>query len=155
LLQSGQAQKEVTHNEAVAMADMLMQSVIVSVAPGSVPASPSFGQCWIVGAGASGAWAAHDHALACWTSGGWRFAAAFSGMSVWSLADNAVARFDGSGWIIGRVEAAELRVNGTKVVGARAAAIPGPSGGTTIDSEGRLVLESILSALRTHGLIAP
>jgi len=155
LLQSGQAQKEVTHNEALALADMMIQSVVVSVAPGSVPAAPAHGQCWIVGAGASGPWATHDHALTCWTSGGWRFAAAFAGMSVWSMADNCVVRFDGTGWIIGRVEATELRVNGTKVVGARAAAIPGPTGGTVVDSEGRFVVESILSALRAHGLIAP
>ena len=64
LLASGQAQKEATHNEALALADMLMQPVVQSVAPASVPASPQPGQCWIIGTGATGAWAGHDGALA-------------------------------------------------------------------------------------------
>ena len=47
------------------------------------------------------------------------------------------------------------KVNGTQVVGARQAAIAAPSGGTTIDSQARTAINSILTALRAHGLIAP
>ena len=48
----------------------------------------------------------------------------------------------------------EYRVDGTKVVGARGAAITDPTGGSTIDSQARTAIGSILSALRAHGLIA-
>lgn len=44
-------------------------------------------------------------------------------------------------------------VSGTKVVGAQQAAIPDASGGLTIDTEARAALNTLLAALRTHGLI--
>jgi hypothetical protein len=47
-----------------------------------------------------------------------------------------------------------LQINGTQVVGQRGSAIANPSGGATVDAEARVVLSNILSALRTHGLIA-
>lgn len=47
-----------------------------------------------------------------------------------------------------------FKVNGTQVVGARQAAIGAPTGGTTIDAEARTAIGSILTVLRTHGLIA-
>lgn len=55
LIAPGQAQKEMTHNEALARLDIMVQPVVQAIAPASVPASPTFGQCWIVGVGASGA----------------------------------------------------------------------------------------------------
>jgi hypothetical protein len=47
-----------------------------------------------------------------------------------------------------------LHVAGSQVVGARQAAIAAPDGGTNQDSEARVTIGAILSALRTHGLIA-
>jgi hypothetical protein len=41
-----------------------------------------------------------------------------------------------------------------QVVGNRQAAISAPSGGSTVDAEARTAIGSILSAMRTHGLIA-
>jgi Protein of unknown function (DUF2793) len=154
LLASGQAQKEVTHNEAQVIADFLVQPVVESVAPASVPASPSPGQCWIVGPGATGAWAGHDGAIACWTSGGWRFSGPFSGMCAWSAADNSWAIRAGATWEVGVVRAASVRVGANQVVGARQGAIASPSGGATIDAESRSAINVILTALRAHGLIA-
>lgn len=48
----------------------------------------------------------------------------------------------------------ELRVNGMKVVGAKQPAISNPAGGTVIDIEARDVLNQLLTAMRSHGLIA-
>jgi Protein of unknown function (DUF2793) len=75
LLVAGQAQKEVTHNEALTLIDFLAQPVVVAVAPVSVPAAPTLGQSWIVGAAPTGAWAGKAAHIASWTSGGWRFCA--------------------------------------------------------------------------------
>ena len=47
------------------------------------------------------------------------------------------------------------QVDGLQVVGSRGAAIPTPTGGGTVDAEARTAIGSILSAMRTHGLIAP
>lgn len=153
-LAAGQAQKEVTHNEALALADMLIQPVVQSVAPGSVPLSPLAGECWIVGPAATAAWSGHEDALACWTGGGWRFVAAFEGMRVWSLADGLFAQRTATGWDIGQEHADALVVGGDQVVGVRGSAIANPSGGSVVDSEARAALTSILGALRAHGLIA-
>jgi hypothetical protein len=154
LLASGQAQKELTHNEALVLADMLIQPVVQAVAPTSVPPAPQIGQCWIVGVAASGAWAGHDGALACWTAGGWRFAAAFEGMTVWNLATGSNSRRSAAVWSTGIVNAAQFRVNDVPVLTNRQAAIATPASGTVIDAEARIALSAILAAMRTHGLIA-
>lgn len=154
LLASGQAQKEITHNEALALADMLVQPVVQAVAPASVPASPVPGQCWIVGVGATGAWSGHDGAIACWTAGGWRFAPPFDGMAAWSLADALPVKRAASAWEIGQIDAAAVRIGGRQVLGAQRPAIADAGGGATIDADIRVVVTAILATLRAHGLIA-
>ena len=154
LLAVAQAQKEMTHNEALALLDAAVQPVIVAVAPAAVPASPAIGQCWIVGSAASGAWAGHDGALAAWTQGGWRFVAAFEGMAVWSIADQAIARRGATSWSIGTVTARSVSIGGLQVVGPRTGAIAAPAGGSIVDGEARAALTAVLAALRTHGLIS-
>ncbi len=46
-----------------------------------------------------------------------------------------------------------LAVNGTQVVTEQQSAIGNPSGGSTVDTEARAAIGSMLTALRTHGLI--
>jgi len=47
-----------------------------------------------------------------------------------------------------------LKINNIKVVGNQGVAISNPAGGVTVDTEARTAINSILGALRTHGLIA-
>ncbi len=47
-----------------------------------------------------------------------------------------------------------IRVNGTKVVGARGAAVAKPVSGTAIDSEARTAISALIDRLGAHGLIA-
>jgi hypothetical protein len=47
-----------------------------------------------------------------------------------------------------------LKVNGTQVVTARQANITQPTGGTTIDTQARAAINSILTLLQTHGLMS-
>lgn len=97
LLQAGQAQKEVTHNEALVMLDLLAHPA-VEEALASPPAEPQPGQAWLVQEGADGDWAGQDGALALWTAGGWRFAPARAGMLVWQKAAGGFMWFDGAQW---------------------------------------------------------
>lgn len=154
LLAAAQAQKEMTHNEALVLADILIQAVVQSVAPASVPATPLVGQCWIVGGSPTGAWSGHSDAIAAWTSGGWRFAAAFEGMTVWSIADAAAVRRGPTAWVVGELTAANLSVGGQQVVGARQPRIAAPSGGVTIDIQARTALAALIAGLETHGLFS-
>ncbi len=72
---AGQAQKEVFHNEALTRVDVLLQPVVEAVGLDAPPASPATGQCWVVGAAPTGAWAGQAQSIAAWTEGGWRFVA--------------------------------------------------------------------------------
>lgn len=137
-LTQAQAQKEMTHNEALLRLDAAVQATVVAVAPPAVPSAPTAGQCWIVGAQAGGAWSGHDGSIAAWTGGGWRFVAPFEGMAAWSVADSGVARRIGAGW----------RIAG------RGAPIADPSGGTVVDSQARAALLDLLALVRRHGLVA-
>ena len=58
-------------------------------------------------------------------------------------------------WDVGTVTGAKLVLDGQQVVGPRLSAIPTPSGGMVVDAQCREVLNSVLAALRQHGLIAP
>lgn len=153
MLEPGQAQKEATHNEALIRLDLAVQATVAALGEDDPPADPTDGACWIVGDAPTGDWADQPLALAGWTAGGWRFVAPFAGMTVWSVADDATARFDGSVWRIGELTGARLILAGEAVVGPRAAAIADPVGGGTIDAEARAALTALLAALRQHGLI--
>lgn len=154
LLAAAQAQKEVTHNEALALADIAVQAVVQSVAPASVPASPAVGQCWIVGPSPSGAWTGHAGAIAAWTSGGWRFVAPFEGMQAWSVADGLVVRRGPSAWTTGALTAETLSVGGDQVVGARRPRVLAPTGGSVIDVQARATLAALIAGLEAHGLFS-
>lgn len=151
---SGQAQKELFHNEALARIDALLQPAVESIQLDVPPVAPSAGQCWIVGTAPSGAWEGHSQAIAAYSDGGWRFVAPIAGMLVWSLADRLPAMFDGAAWIVGAINARHLLVGGVPVVGAQQSAIADPAGGTMADAEARGAISAILEALRSHGLIA-
>jgi len=154
LIAPGQAQKEMTHNEALALLDLAVQASVVAVGLDNPPADPVPGACWIVGRQPGGAWAGHPGAIAGWTGGGWRFVAPRPGLVAWSVADGVEARCDGVRWTVGRVTGDVLVIEGAAVVGPRQSAITDPVGGVTVDAEARVALRAILAALRNHGLIA-
>ena len=153
LLAAGQAQKELFHNEGLAALDLAVQASVVAVGGNDPPAAPAPGQCWIVGAAPTGAWAGRAQALAGWTQGGWRFVAPTPGLAAWDAASGQVARFAGGAWSVGTVSAARLEIGGVPVVGARQPAVAPPAGGTVVDAEARAALAAILAALVSHGLI--
>ena len=142
LLAAGQAQKELFHNEALAMIDLALGAGVEAVGVNAPPASPVSGQAWVTGPAPTGAWAGHADAIAGWTAGGWRFVAPREGLAVWSVADAAIARWRGGAW----VPSVQL--------GARRAAIANPTGGSIVDAESRATIATILDALRGHGIIA-
>ena len=152
ILQS-QSQKEVTHNEALNILDGLVQAVVEDDALTAPPASPAEGQVWLVAAGATGAWAGHDGALAHFIGGAWIFHAPLEGWSVWLKPQGLVARHDGSAWVGGVVTAATVEIGGDQIIGPRQSAIADATGGTTVDTEARAALNALLAACRAHGLI--
>ena len=155
LLRPGQAQKETTHNEALAALDLLVQAGVESVGSDTPPTDPAPGRAWIVGAAPTGAWAGRAQAVAGWTDAGWRFATPVEGMVVWVASVGLTARFVDGSWRLGDVHASRVLVGGVPVLGSRRAAIAGPEGGAVVDVEARARINMILAAMRGHGLIAP
>jgi len=153
LLAAGQAQKEVWHNEALALLDIAVQASVEEIGRDAPPAAPAPGQCWIVGMAPVGEWSGRAGAIAGWTAGGWRFVAPRAGLRARHAASGQEAACDGTGWTTGEMRAARLLIDGRQVVGAQGAAIAVPAGGTTIDHECRSAVETILISLRKHGLI--
>lgn len=91
-IQPAQAQKHITHNEALARLDLLVQMVVESFDAGAPPATPEIAQIWVLGAAPTGAWAGQAGRLAQWDGADWQF------------------ELPGEGWCaFGRAEA-ELRV---------------------------------------------
>ncbi len=121
----------------------------------AVVASPALGSCYIIAAGATGAWSGKQDNLACFTAGGWRLVAPVPGMTAYVRSTSVWAVYRSSAWELGVLRGSGLNIGGQQVVGARGTAIAAPAGGTTVDVEGRAAISAILAALRLHGLIVP
>ncbi|MBA3940513.1 MAG: hypothetical protein C0520_04815 [Sphingopyxis sp.] len=134
LLATAQAQKEITHNEALVLVDALLHAAVIAGPLAEPPPDAAEGQCWLVGAAPTGAWAGKTAAIAIRSAGGWRFAAAREGMSVVRLADGARLRFEGGAWVVPPV-------------------VTSPSAGVTIDSEARATIALLIALLASHGLL--
>lgn len=148
----GQAQKELFHNEALALADAILHAAVEAGPAADPPDSPQPGEAWIVSAGATGAWSGKADSLAAWTEAGWRFIAPVPGMRVWNKAAGLWIHWSGSAWSDGEVPASRVVVGGQQVVGGRLSAVPSPSGGTIIDAEARAAIAALIVALKSHGL---
>jgi len=153
LLSPAQAHKEITHNTALLRLDGLLHPNVIGVGASAPPATPNPGEAWIVGGGATGAWAQHPNEIALFQAGGWTFLHPQPGCIVWNGADGAHLVYDGSRWRSDAWPMRKVEIAGKTVVSGRQAGINMPSAGAVIDSEARSVLLQLLGALRAHGLI--
>ncbi len=97
-IQPAQAQKHVTHNEAVRALDMLVQLSFEDDAQSAPPPAPNEGDCYIIAAGGSGAWSGQDDAIAAYLDGQWQFHPPRAGWRGYVLARDALVVFDGTQW---------------------------------------------------------
>lgn len=155
LLAPGQAQKELVHNEALQLLEILVAAAVEEPARNDPPAGPAPGTCYLVGNSPIGAWAQHPEHLAAFTSAGWRFLPPAAGMSAFEKVSGQLATYGNQGWETGIVRGQRIEVGGVQVLGSRAEAIADPAGGSTVDPEARAAVAAILLALRHHGMIAP
>ena len=132
----GQAQKEVTHNEALALLDTVLFPVLLGEM--SAPPAPldenDAGQRWLVGAAATGAWAGKDEKLACWTGTGWRFSVIPDMFRAYRIDLGYETVRIGGNWI-------------------SADTMTDPTGGNVVDGEARASISAILTFLRSTGQI--
>ena len=98
LMASAQAQKHVTHNEALLRLDALVQLSVIARDVAAPPASPAEGNRYLVAAGAAGAWAGHSGDIACFQNGAWIFASPQTGWRLWLQAETKLIVFNGTIW---------------------------------------------------------
>jgi hypothetical protein len=92
-----QAQKHVTHNEAIAALDLLVQTVVADEAA-APPETPAPGDRLIVAPDPTGAFAGQTNAIAVYRDGGWVFVAPQIGWTAYDRTRERVVVFTGTGW---------------------------------------------------------
>lgn len=99
LLEASQAQKHVTHNEALLLLDAVLHLAVISRALTAPPVSPADGDRYLVAASATGDWLGHSGQIAFREAGAWRFAIPKAGWRLWVAAESLFLLFDGTLWI--------------------------------------------------------
>jgi Protein of unknown function (DUF2793) len=94
-----QAQKHVTHNEALSLLDGLLHLSVISRSLAVPPLSPIDGDRYLISGGPTGAWATHAGQVALHMEGAWRFLIPRKGWRLWVEAENLFLIFDGATWI--------------------------------------------------------
>ena len=84
-LQPSQAQKHVTHNQALQRLDQLVQLRLSSIAALTPPALPVPGETHALGASPTGTWAGQGDQLASWDGTTWQFLTPQEGWLAWDL----------------------------------------------------------------------
>ena len=130
---SGQAQKEVTINEAFGLADMLLHAAIDGERS-APPTTPTAGAIWLIGPAAQGEWAGRTGQIAGWSEGGWRFIPPRTGMRLYD-------RQSGAMWFFGTQWQTVQRPLA-------------PQDGSVVDAEARRTLAAILEALGKLGFFS-
>lgn len=97
-IDGGQAQKHVTHNEALRILDAAIQIAVLDRTRTAPPTTPAEGERHVVAVGAGGAWSGHAQAIATWQDGAWAFLVPKAGWCIWSVADAIMLVFDGTAW---------------------------------------------------------
>lgn len=97
-IMSSQAQKHVTHNEALAMLDALAQLAVIDRHLATPPASPTDGDCYIVPAGATGPWSGQADKVAAFQDGAWLFLTPKPGWRAFAVGEGRLLFWNGSAW---------------------------------------------------------
>lgn len=95
---ASQAQKHVTHNEALRLLDALVQLSVPDRTRTTPPVSPTDGDRHIVASGATGLWAGWDLNIAFWVDGVWMRLVPRPGWLAWIADEAAFVVWNGSAW---------------------------------------------------------
>ncbi len=109
-----QAQKHVTHNEALRILDALVQLSVTSRSQGTPPGLPVEGMHFVVASPATGLWAGNENSVAQWDGTAWNFYPPKTGFTAWVADEAAAVVYDGAawvGWSARRLEVQELGVS--------------------------------------------
>jgi hypothetical protein len=98
-LASAQAQKHVTHNEALSLIDGLLHLSVISRNLATPPGVNVDGDRYLVATSPTGDWAGQAGLVALRMEGAWRFLSPRKGWRLWVEAENILLAFDGTSWV--------------------------------------------------------
>lgn len=93
-----QAQKHVTHNEAIELLDMIVQLTLEQTAASTPPGSPIEGQAWALSTSPLGDWSGQAGMIATWRGGGWLFVSPREGWMAWVKDSAELQVMTGGAW---------------------------------------------------------
>ncbi len=93
-----QAQKHVTHNEALRMLDAIVQLSVLDRDRASAPAGPAEGDRYLVAAAATGVWSGHEKEVAAFQDGAWSFYQPLPGWIAWVAGEGRAVSWSGAEW---------------------------------------------------------
>ncbi|MEQ9692880.1 DUF2793 domain-containing protein [Shimia sp. SDUM112013] len=98
-LQPSQAQKHVTHNEALQKLDLITQISVECFALDDPPTALEAGQTFALGANPTGEWSGHAFDLACWGGEAWLFITPQRGWIAWGRCEQELRVWNGADWV--------------------------------------------------------
>lgn len=135
LILPAQAQKHVTHNEALRLLDVMVQLAVLNRNLNAAPALPAIGDRHIVATGAMGVWAGQVGKIAVYTVTGWQFFTPLAGWQAHVLAESVTVVYSGLVW------AAPPAQSTAAIFGVNA----------TADTTNRLTVQSAATLLNHNG----
>lgn len=136
-IMAAQAQKHITHNEAIRALDCLVHLSVADRDLGAPPAVPLEGARYLVATAASGAWSGRGGQIAAFQDGAWSFHVPKSGWRCWVADEGLLLAFDGALWR----DAGAASLNPAAFVGVNA----------TADATNRLTVSSAASLFNHAG----
>ena len=98
-IMAAQAQKHVTHNEAIRALDALVQLSVQSRTQAVPPPTPSDGERYIIAPSATGGWSGKDGQIASWQDNLWIFYQPQQGWLCWVSAENKLLAWQDTAWL--------------------------------------------------------
>ena len=95
-----QAQKHVTHNEAIRALDAIVHLSVLDRHLSVPPINPQEADRYIVAGTAEGAWAGHEQEIAAYQDGAWMFYAPQAGWSAWIADEDSHCTYNGADWTL-------------------------------------------------------
>ena len=93
-----QAMKHITHYEALARLDALVQAAVLQININAPPASLQAGDRYLIGATPTGDFAGQAGKLASYDGASWRYISPKAGWFIFNRADSSFSVFDGTSW---------------------------------------------------------
>ncbi len=98
-IDGAQAQKHVTHNEALRKIDTQIHAHVLQRDLTSPPSGPQESDAYLIAENATGFWQGHDNEFAVFQDGAWVFSSIKAGFVLWVISDEILTVWSGVEWL--------------------------------------------------------